>query len=512
VAVGNPTRSRPSIFIQNAMRRPKPGWINLPIQLAALLAVLVLVTSLAVGLPAYELLSQQPAAQRQMLENWLPVTLALALVGAGAGLGFARLFSRPLQKLRDAAQALRSGDLYTPIPVHTSLREADQVAFALEDARVALYHSLAQLRQEKEWSEHLLASVVEGIVTIDRRGRITYFSHGAERITGYSQEQVIGHSIDSVLRLADEDGAFSRHIPAPGGMHKVTLRLPDARLVTLAITGSRLAPPETGRASVALVLRDVSDEEAIRKLLGDFLANITHEFRTPLAAQAASIEMLVEQLPDLSPAEVRELLGSVHLGVLGLQTLIDNLLEGASIETGRFRVFARPADLASILKDAAETLRPLAEKYGQRIRLRVDDPLPTVQVDARRTAQVLVNLLSNAIKWGPSGGEILVTAAPRAGHVLVSVADQGPGIPAEGQGELFQRFAHRLAENSRPAHGAGLGLSVVKAIVEAQGGEVGACNRAEGGALFWFTVPVSPPEALVSPANPVESPTASSAP
>ena len=431
------------------------------------------------------------AARRQMAEILASAILGLGLLGALLGVWRARQFIHPLEKLRDAAQALRSGDLYTPVAVHTRMREAAQVGFALEDARVALYHGLAQLRQEKEWSEHLLASVVEGIVTIDRRGRITYFSHGAERITGCKQEQVIGHAIDTVFRLAGEDIPFSRRIPSPGGMQKVTLQLPDGRQVTLAITGSRLAPPETGKAGVALVLRDVSDEEAIRKLLGDFLANITHEFRTPLAAQAASIEMLVDQLPDLSQAEVRELLGSVHLGVLSLQTLIDNLLEGASIETGQFRVSAHPADLEEILSNAATVIRPLAEKYRQHVRLEYPDEIPSVQVDARRTGQVLVNLLSNAIKWGPSNGEIRISVVTLPGSfVQVSVADQGPGLPDSGQDELFQRFTHLLVDSGRAGHGAGLGLSVVKAIVEAQGGQVGARNHPEGGAIFWFTVPV----------------------
>jgi signal transduction histidine kinase len=303
---------------------------------------------------------------------------------------------------------------------------------------------------------------------------------------------VIGRACDEVFQPVEAGVRFSELLPPPGGKAKITIFLRSGRPATLAITGARLAPPEAGKARIALVLRDVSDEEAVHRLLGDFLANIAHEFRTPLSALAASIELLLDQLPDLSQAELQELLNSLHLGTLSLQTLIDNLLEGASIETGRFRVYPRPADLAEIIQEAAGGLRPLLEKYNQLLRLELPDELPAVQADPRRTGQVLVNLLSNAIKHNPSGGEIaiIVTCSPdlTGDPIRVQVMDQGPGILSSQLPGLFQRFAY---QGKREEGGAGLGLSVVKAIVEAQGGAVGAENRPEDGAVFWFSLQVA---------------------
>jgi PAS domain S-box-containing protein len=431
-------------------------------------------------------------AQRQLtLIVGLGILLVTALSSA-IGIMRSRQISSPLESLRDSSEKLRSGDLAAPIRIKTNVREVALVAYALEDARIALQHSLAQLRQEKAWVDHLLDSVVEGIVTLDRSLHITYFSRGAERITGWDSERVLGQPVDAVFRLAESDERFSQRIPPPGGKQKILVSLDGGRQVTLAITGAQLAPPEAGRAGSALVLRDVSDEEAIRRLLGEFLANISHEFRTPLSALAASIELLLDQLPDLSPAELHELLDSVHLGVLGLQTLIDNLLEGASIETGRFRVNPHPCELAEIVREAARVMQPLADKYGQRISIDLPEKLSPILADARRTGQVLVNLLSNAIKWGPQDGEVTITVSPAGEQVRVAVADQGPGIPAERQSDLFRRFANLEFHDDRTEHGAGLGLSVTKAIVEAQGGQVGAQNRREHGAVFWFTLPVAP--------------------
>ncbi len=432
-------------------------------------------------------------AQRQLTRAVGGGILLVILLGAALAFLLAKRLSQPLERLRAAAVALRKGDLETPVAARTRVREIAQVSFALEDARIALQHSLEELRKEKAWGDSLLETVVEGILTLDQRGRITFFSQGAERITGWKKSMVIGKHIDELFRLPGSDEKFSQALPEPGGKRTITAALNQGRQATLAITRAHQAPPGAGRAETALVLRDVTDEQAIRRLLGDFLANITHEFRTPLSALAASIELLIDQLPSLSQEELAELLNSLRLGTLGLQTLIDNLLEGASIEAGRFRVRPKPTNLAAVVQEAARVMQPLLEKYDQRLEIRLPDEAPLVHADARRTNQVLVNLLSNAIKWSPPGSPIILQAEIGAAEARLSVADCGPGVPPEHLEEVFTRFAHLQIENHRAEYGAGLGLSVVKTIVEAQGGRVGVENQACGGAVFWFTIPLAAP-------------------
>lgn len=434
--------------------------------------------------------SEIVTAQQQLTWMIAGGILLVTVLGSGLGIFRARHISQPLERLKDAALKLRKGDLATPVSARTQVQEVALVAYALEDARIALQHSLTQLRQEKDWVDHLLESVIEGIVTLDRMSRVTYFSQGAEHITGWKQEQVLGRSVDEVFRLAEEDEAFSARMPAPGMIQKLTVQMHDGRAAVLAITGARLAPPEAGRSSVALVLRDVSDEETIHRQLADFLANIAHEFRTPLSAMAASIELLLDQLPDLTQAELQELLNSLHLGIRDLQTLIDNLLEGASIESGHFQVHPQPASLTEIIAETVRIMQPLIEKYAQRLTLRIPDDLPLVQADHRRISQVLVNLLSNAIKWSPSEAEIFLEVALCEDGVLASVADQGPGIPHKNQADLFRRFTRADHDSHRAQYGAGLGLSVVKAIVEAHGGQVGVMDREGSGAVIWFSLPL----------------------
>ena len=415
--------------------------------------------------------------------------LIVALIVSIFGVLLARRISQPLVQLADAAVEFSHQDLDTPVKVDTRLLEVEEVAGALEGARQDLQHSLSNLEREKAWVDHLLESIVEGIVTLDHQGQIGYFSAGAEQITGWSRDQVLGRSFDQVFQLVESEEPASGLIPVPGTKKKMIIRLSEDREAVLSFTGARIAPAEAGDTWIALVFRDISEEELIRRILGDFLANITHEFRTPLSAAAASAELLMDQLEDLSHAELRELLNSLHLGILGLQTLVDNLLESASIEAGRFYVSPRISDLSKIIAEAVKLIQPLLEKYSQHLIVELPLELPAVLADERRIIQVLVNLISNASKYGPSDAEIKVSASAANQWIQIQVADLGPGIPIEYQDQVFRRFMYPSKSTYRDKVGAGLGLSVVKATVEAHGGEVGVSDRPGGGSIFWFTLP-----------------------
>lgn len=430
------------------------------------------------------------ATQRSLAWTLAGSIVAVAAVGSILGAFLARQIGRPLARLTKSATALSKGDLNTSVAVQARVREVALVAQALERARIDLKRTLTELRQEKAWTDHLLEAFVEGIVTLDHRGRITFFSQGAERIIGLDRDQVLNRSCDEILKPVETDEPFSQFIPLPGRRRKVTVELANGRQATLAVTGAQLMPPEAGDARVALVFRDVSEEEAVHRLIGHFLANIAHEFRTPLSAVAASVELLLDQAPELSAGELQELLTSLHLGILGLQTLVDNLLESASIEAGRFRVYPRPANLGKIIVEAIQMMQPLLDKHDQRLVVELPAVIPVIRADSRRTVQVLVNLLSNASKYGPDEAEITVGVTINAGWARLAVADRGPGVPPEHRNDLFRRFMHPESDNDKTQYGAGLGLSVVKAVIEAHGGQVGVEDRPGGGLVFWFTLPV----------------------
>lgn len=232
-----------------------------------------------------------------------------------------------------------------------------------------------------------------------------------------------------------------------------------------------------------------ADTAAAQYLRIDFLATVTHEFRTPLAAMKASVEYLLEEMADLSKEDIRELLGSIHLSVIGLQMLIDNLLESASMEAGRFIVRRQPVDLPEVIDDAVRIMRPLLDRRGQWVVVTWQESPIKVDADGVRLTQVLVNLLSNASKYGPMAQAIDVEVSPASEDQLrVAVADHGSGIPLAERSKLFSRFS-RLGKPNGAQYGVGLGLSVVKAIISEHGGQVGVAERPGGGCIFWFTIP-----------------------
>ncbi|HSK87615.1 MAG TPA: ATP-binding protein, partial [Anaerolineales bacterium] len=212
--------------------------------------------------------------------------------------------------------------------------------------------------------------------------------------------------------------------------------------------------------------------------------------RTPLAALEASSELLLDNLHSLSKTETEELLVSLNLGIINLQTLIDNLIEAASIEAGRFKVSPQSVSFDAILNDALKIILPLAEKYALRLISPQAKESIFVMADQRRTVQALVNLLSNAVKHSPENGSIRIKRDLMDNKLRVEVIDEGSGVPLAQRSNLFRRFAHLDTANERARQGAGLGLSVVKEIVEAQQGEVGITELAEGGTSFWFTLPL----------------------
>jgi PAS domain S-box-containing protein len=431
------------------------------------------------------------ATRKRLVWILIGSILTVSAMGSILGAFLARRISQPLVSLAETAEEFRKGDLSSEVVVDARVREVKEVAQALEGARIDLWRTLDNLEREKAWINHLLESIVEGIITLDSEGRITYFSEGAQRITGWDRDRVLNRSCDEVFMLPELDSVFSQNFPLPGSRNKLVVELSEGRHSTLSISQAQLAPSEVSDAEIVLVFRDVSEEVLIHRLLGDFLANIAHEFRTPLSALAASIELLMDQAPDLSDEELQVLLNSLHLGALGLQTLVDNLLESASIEAGRFRVSPRCTDLGSIIAKAVQTMQPLLEKYRQRLVVEIPVSLPEVVADVRRIEQVLINLLSNASKYGPTDAKIKICAKLEDDFVMVKVTDRGPGILRDHREQVFYRFTRPGPVTDSAKVGAGLGLSVVKAIVEAHGGKVGVDDRSGGGAIFWFTLPVA---------------------
>jgi signal transduction histidine kinase len=236
------------------------------------------------------------------------------------------------------------------------------------------------------------------------------------------------------------------------------------------------------------VIRDETELEAVRRARDTVLANISHEFRTPLAAQLASIELLREGLATLGPDQQRELVLSLERGTLRLTQLIDNLLESVRIEAGQLGIRRQSVELSAVVEDARTLIASLLAQRGQTLEVDVPAELPPIDGDAQRLTQVFVNLIANASKFAPESSVIRIGAAAEERRIRAWVEDEGAGLPGGDDTPLFERF-RRGADIEPEPGGLGLGLWIVKSIVERHGGEISAARTPEERTRFTVTLP-----------------------
>ncbi len=399
----------------------------------------------------------------------------------------ARRVTAPLKALVKASEALGRGDLATPLPVQAGAIEVSSLSTTLEQMRKRVQAAYQEVEHSKIWHENLVGSLTEGVMTLDQTGKVTSFNKGAEQILGWTPEEVLGRHYDVVF-----PPATPRHpqhpsplFTLPGMVTRHTTVTKDKTPLTLKITSGEKTSQAGEQWEQAYVFRNVTEEEQAGRVREFLLANVSHEFKTPLAALHAAAELLATERDDLSTEETQQLVDSIWQGTTRLEEMVDNLLSSASLHTGYFSVRLRPGDLEEIIDEVVIATRPLLQLRGQWLEIDTPSPLRPVQADARRLHQVFVNLISNASKYGPAHAPITVRVEEGIDNSTIRVHDEGRGISADLRPYLFQPFAHQSTPDQT---GIGLGLSIVQAIVERHGGRVGVEDGKGEGATFWFTV------------------------
>ncbi len=243
-----------------------------------------------------------------------------------------------------------------------------------------------------------------------------------------------------------------------------------------------------------VVLRDVTGEREADRLKDEFFALVSHEFRTPLTSVIGYVELVLDDEEQLVADEHRHFLSVVDRNATRLLRLVGDLLFAAQVEAGRLQLEVGDLDLAAVVRDALEAARPVAEDRGIVLTADIAD-LPPCRGDHDRLGQVLDNLVSNALKFTDVGGTVGVRVAGEGDTAVIEVTDSGPGIPPEEQHRLFERFFRATTATSRAIPGVGLGLTIVRAIVEAHGGNVTLRSADGEGATFRVELPLTPAEA-----------------
>ena len=438
-------------------------------------------------LPTAVMEAEVGALQRRLL--WLASLLAAAaLLG---GLMLARRVTEPAEALTLAAARLGQGDFAASIP-RGGPAEIGQLAQTMDDMRRNLIDLTGTLRAREAEAKAVLDGIVEGVYAVDEGRRIRYLNERAAQLLGINATDAIGRFCGDVLNprpvgteLPCERLCPIRHARQGGDGHAVEYLATPGGLRRMALTS---APPVDGLQ--VQVLRDETELEAVRRARDTVLANISHEFRTPLAAQLASIELLREGLKTSPPERLEALVLSLERGTVRLAQLIDNLLESVRIEAGQLDIRHHEIDLAEVIEDAVATIEPLLRQRAQQVRREIGDEL-FLQGDAVRLAQVLVNLLANASKFAPEGSSISIGAQREDGRLVAWVEDDGPGPPEGALESVFERFSRGGVE---PApSGMGLGLSISRSIAERHGGTLLATRTGAARTRFALTLPAPSP-------------------
>jgi len=255
-----------------------------------------------------------------------------------------------------------------------------------------------------------------------------------------------------------------------------------------------VASVRAGETSGAvIVLHDITELRKLERIRRDFVANVSHEFRTPLTAIQGFAETLIGGAID-DPQNRGRFLGIILEHSRRLARLTEDLLKLSQMDAERLELEIRPANVAQLIESCYETSQRRALEKDLSLSLNLPSQLPDVAADARRIQEVLQNLLDNAIQYTLPGGKIVLSAELRNGEVVFTVSDTGIGIPRADQPRIFERFYRVDVARSREAGGTGLGLSIAKHLVEAHGGRIWVDSEVGSGSQFHFSIPVFDPE------------------
>ncbi|MGH7547680.1 MAG: ATP-binding protein [Gemmatimonadales bacterium] len=389
--------------------------------------------------------------------------LAALLVAAGLAWLLAREVARPLVQLADAARAIAEGR--SPAFPDSTVPEVSRHILALRAMHHELDRRFAELRSEREETATLIETMADGVLAADARGRIVTLNTAARRLLAYGASD----SLPPLVELFHDKRArdLVDAIFAGGNAEPVDLELGNRALL---VTGRAL--PNGG---ALLVVRDVTERRRLETVRRDFVANVSHELKTPLTVIAGYAETLAAEAGAASQTQhfAQIILNSAHR----MQSLVDDLLDLSRIESGHWQPKPERVDVAAA---AREAWTPFALRAGeQRVDFSVDvaPQARALTADPDAVRQVFTNLFDNALRHTPAGGRIHVTARVEHGHVALAVADTGTGIAPEHLPRIFERFYRADPARSRQHGGTGLGLAIVKHLVEAHGGRVAAESR-----------------------------------
>ena len=364
-------------------------------------------------------------------------------------------------------------------------------------------HTITDITEQKQ-SQELLRTAYQNSplgIYIMQDEKLQYTNPQLQKITGYSQKELLGRELLSIVAIEDSDvvrssTAFTLQEESPYPCeYRILSKTGQIKWVMQTVSPIRYE----GREAILGNFMDITERkylerkvieyEELSKMKSDLLATVSHELRTPLATIKGYSTMMVDYLPRLSSSEIKDYLKSIDNSTDRLTKLVDNLLDTSRMEAGLLKLEKSPTSIPQLIQRVVADANIMNSNH--KIVTNLNYRLPRVNIDVKRIRQVLDNLIDNAIKYSPQGTEVLISAKRNGRELLVGVSDQGPGIPAEELSNIFDRMYRIEQRPSSGVDGLGLGLYICQRLVEAHGGQVWAESTVGKGSTIQFTLPIT---------------------
>ncbi|HWN75432.1 MAG TPA: ATP-binding protein [Candidatus Udaeobacter sp.] len=418
-------------------------------------------------------------------------SLLIFLVAAAVAMLMSRSYADRVERLREFSLRVAEGD-FRPLPADGTGDTLEALGSSLNQTAGRLDRTIRTLTEERNLSSAILGSMVEGVAVVNAAERLVFTNPGFASILGLDVPPVAGSSLLEVVRQTELIGAVRRVL---AGEPRVESEISTGTL-RQHFFAATVASVRAGNTSGAvIVLHDITELRKLERIRRDFVANVSHEFRTPLTAIQGFAETLIAGALD-DPQNRGRFLNIILEHARRLARLTEDLLKLSQMDADRLEIEINPVKVSQLVESCYETARHRAAEKELLLTLAPGLPqnLPDVAGDARRLQEVLQNLLDNAIQYTLPGGKIVLSAELKNYGVVFTVSDTGIGIPTADQPRIFERFYRVDAARSREAGGTGLGLAIAKHLIEVHGGRIWVESEVGVGSRFHFSVPLFDPE------------------
>ncbi len=427
-------------------------------------------------------LSQIDQALHGVYVHMLWAALAVAAATAVLSLLISRRISRPIALIEQVAQRFAGGELEVRVPTPDSV-ELAALAVALNKMAAQLGERITTITEQRNELGAVLSSMAEGVLAVDNKGRIVSMNPAAARLLGLDPAQAQNRPMEEVIRNVDLQGFVHQTLAGvPPAEADITLPINGGR--SFRLHGAVLADARSRRSGAVIVLNDMTRIRRLEAVRRDFVANVSHELKTPVTSIQGFVEALVEGGVQ-DPEQVQRYLGIIARHTSRLNGIIEDLLTLSRLEeAGEQRAlnFAL-GPLKPVIEEAIDLSGVKADEKHMTVDLTCADDIEA-RINPPLLEQAVLNLIDNSIKYSPERGRVHVAVHTRDAEVAITVTDEGCGIPPEHLPRIFERFYVVDKGRSRKLGGTGLGLAIVKHIAQAHGGHVTVESTPGKGSTF----------------------------